>query len=195
MGEAEGDVELRSEADDVGFGELQEGRVNFDLGAAFDSGFGGEVGHGLEGFDEFGATVGVAGVVEGVDADDDGIGFEDFGPGEGKRQEDSVARGDVGDGDVGRHGGFIAALGDVDVVSEGGVAEDAEVDFGGAVGGGSEGFGDTSGGEQFDAMALAVVEGKGVDFKALAEGPGEAGGGVEASAEQADCFHGHVPES
>ena len=55
----------------------------------------------LEGADEFGAAVRIAGVVDGVGSDHDVRGAGGFGGGEGEREEEGVARGYVGDGDAG----------------------------------------------------------------------------------------------
>ena len=57
----------------------------------------------LERRDELRAAVGIAGVVERVDADDDVVRAEHFGPAERQRQEDRVARRHVGRRDVVRH--------------------------------------------------------------------------------------------
>ena len=64
---------------------------------ALDGGLGREVRHLLERLDVLGPAVGVAAVVEGVDADEDVVCFEHLGPGERDREEDGVARGHVGD--------------------------------------------------------------------------------------------------
>ena len=51
---------------------------------------------------------------------------------------------------------------------------------------GPEVGGDTFGGGEFLVMALAVVEGEGVGFETFLASDGEAGGGIEAAAEEAD---------
>ena len=68
--------------------------------SALDRGLGGEVGHRLEGGDELGAAVGVAGVVDGVDADEDVGRAAHLGHRQGEAQEDGVAGGHVGDRDL-----------------------------------------------------------------------------------------------
>ncbi len=65
------DAQLQAEANDLRLGERDERSVNFELLAAFDSGFGGQVGHFLEGGDEFRTAIGIAGVVERIHADED----------------------------------------------------------------------------------------------------------------------------
>ena len=101
-GVGDGIVEAEAYAgfDDVGFGQVDEGCDDFEW-SAFDGGFGGEVGGVLETLDEVWSAVGVAGVVDGVDAEPDFGGAADFGQGGGQGEEDEVAGGDIGDGDVG----------------------------------------------------------------------------------------------
>ena len=137
----------------------------------------------MEGGDEFRAAIGVAAVIDGVDADEDVARFEDLGPGEGVGEEDRVAGGDVGDRDIGGHLFFVAVFGDVDGIGEGAAAELAEIDAEYAMLGGAELSGDGDGGLQFAAVTLAVVESEGVEGgEGLGTGDGEAGGAVEAAA-------------
>src|SRR5271155_2880192 len=96
------------------------------MGSGLHAGLGGEVGHVFEGGDEFGAAIGVAGIVDGVYSDEDVGAFEDFGPGHGEGQENRIAGGDVGDRDAGSD---VAGLGDVDVGGQGARSEGAEIDF------------------------------------------------------------------
>ena len=70
---------------------------------ALDAGLGGEVRHPLEGVDVLGAAVGIAAVVERVDADEDVARAEHLGPREREREEDRVARRHVGDRDPRAH--------------------------------------------------------------------------------------------
>ncbi len=94
-GAGEGVVDAEGEAalDDLVLMEMHEGGVDGEFAEAFDADFGGEVGEAFEGVEEFGPAVGVAGVIDGVDADEDVEGVEGFGPGEGEGEEDGVARG------------------------------------------------------------------------------------------------------
>lgn len=190
MGEREIDAELDGEGDDLRFGEGDERRVDADVSGAFDAGLGGEVGHALEGVDEFGAAIGIAGIIEGVDSDEDIGRAEDFGPGECEREEDGVAGGDVGDGNAGREVFDAGGLGDGDIGGESGAAESAEIDGENDVARGAEAGGDGTGGVEFDAVSLAVVEAEGVAGEAPTEGGGETGGGIEPTAQQADCGDG-----
>ncbi len=50
---------------------------------------------------------------------------------------------------------------------------------------GAEVLGYSTGGFELDAMALAVIERQAIAFKCLPAGDGEAGGGIETTAEQA----------
>jgi len=85
MGQAKRHRKLLSQLHDLRFGEPQQRRVNADSGSAFDPGFGRQVGHALVSFDEFRAAIGVAGVIEGIHADEKVAGAQHFAPGERKR--------------------------------------------------------------------------------------------------------------
>ncbi len=100
-GVGQGIVDAKSGAgfDDVGFGHVDEGCDDFEW-SAFDGGFGGDVGGVLETFDEVWSAVGVAGVVDCVDAEPDFGGAADFGQGGCQGEEDEVAGGDIGYWDV-----------------------------------------------------------------------------------------------
>ena len=132
VGEGVGDAEAEPFADDLGFGHLDEGSVDVEgvFARAFDAGFGGEVGDLLKGVDEGGAAIGVAGVVDGVDADEEVEGVAGFGEGEGEAEEDGVPGGDIGDRDLRFVCGGDVVFGDGDVGGEGnGASESAEIDF------------------------------------------------------------------
>ena len=103
------DAEGDAAGDDLRFGQRDERRVDREPLAAFDAGLGGEVGHLLKSGDVFGAAIGVAGVVERVDAEEDVARAEDLDPGEREGEKDGVARGNVGNRDAVRD--FIALLG------------------------------------------------------------------------------------
>jgi hypothetical protein len=80
-------------------------------GVAFNTGFGGQVGHGLKGGDVFGSAIGITAIVNGVNADEDVAGVEGFGVSE----EDGIACGYVGNGDAVGNFVFISIFGDFDV--------------------------------------------------------------------------------
>lgn len=185
MGEGEIDAQIGSKGDDLGFGEVEERRDDLHWFALNADARGEASGMG-EATDEFGATVGVATVIDGVDTDVDARGVVDFGHGGGEREEDKVAGGDVGDGDVRGHLGGGAVFGDGDVVGEGGATEDAEIERERGVLERAEALGDIFGGGEFVAMALAVVDSEGAAGKAIAAGDGEGGGAVEAAGEKND---------
>ncbi len=155
-----------------------------------DTGAGAEVGDFFEGGDEFGAAVGVAGVIDGVDAEEDVECIGGFGEGESEGEEDGVACGDVGDGDGGVAGiGLIEVVfGDGDVSGEGGTSEGAEVDFHGDMARELILFGEGVSGFNFLLVALAVVEAEGMADVALGDGDAESGGGIETAGEKDDCI-------
>ncbi len=73
MGDGVVHAERNAATDDVGLGHVRERGVDFEamIVVGLDAGFGAEVGGALEGGDELGAAVGVAGVVDRVHADED----------------------------------------------------------------------------------------------------------------------------
>ncbi len=52
----------------------------------------GEIGHARKRVDELRAAVRVAGVIDGIHADEDVVRLQDFGPGQRKSEEDGIAR-------------------------------------------------------------------------------------------------------
>jgi len=68
VGERKIDAKLDGFADDLGFGEFDQRRVNFEA-AAFDTGFCPEIGEGLERFDEFRPAIRVAALIDCVHAE------------------------------------------------------------------------------------------------------------------------------
>src|SRR5260370_20849910 len=162
MSHAEVEAEAGCQLYYRGFRKADQGGANIDFCAASDGGLGGKVGHALEGFDEFGAAVGVSGVIERVDADENVRGLENLSPGQREGEEDGVARGNVSDRNFLAHLGSWARLGHGDVAGERGMAELAEVEGDDAVLGGAEPRSNPSGAIELDPGALAVVEGEGV---------------------------------
>jgi hypothetical protein len=165
--------------------------------AALDAGAGGEVGELLEGGDELGAAVGVAGVVEGVDAEPDLARAEGLGPAERVGEEQGVAGGDVGAGDRaprrGRRPAGRRARCRAPARSRWRPAADVgEVDD--LVGAGAEAAGLAAGALELDLVALAVAEAQRVGLAVLGGGEREDGGRVEAAAEEDDGAgaFGHV---
>src|SRR5215213_7592310 len=119
------DAEGASELDDLALAEMEQRRLDAHGRGTLDAAARGEVGHVLERLDVLGTAIGIARVVERVDADEDVGGAEYLRPGEAEGEEDRVARRDVGDGNALRDVRFGAILGDVDVGGERRTAEGA----------------------------------------------------------------------
>lgn len=77
------DSELESALDDLRFGPVDEWSVDVD-GVSLDGFFGCEIGQELKGMDEFRSAIGVAAIVDGIDAYIDIVRGECFGPTEGE---------------------------------------------------------------------------------------------------------------
>lgn len=170
--------EVHSGLNNLGLRHLDEGSVDGNC-LPFDSSFGRDPGEVLERADEFGSAVGVAAVIDGIDSDEDVVGFSGFGVGKGKTEHDGVPGRDVGDGDVVAE----AVFGHFDVVGESTSSECRKV-YGEDFVFGDEGVcGNGSGGIELNMVPLTVLDGKAVGVIALRLGNGETGCGIETAAE------------
>src|SRR5689334_25172144 len=61
--------QLGGQAHDIGFAELDQRGMNLDMRAAFDAGFGRQIGHVFESVDELRAAIRVAGIIQRIYAD------------------------------------------------------------------------------------------------------------------------------
>ena len=152
----------------------------------------GQVGHGLKRADEFRPAVGIARIVQGVDADVDVAGPEHLGPAQGHGQEDGVAGRHVGDRNVGFHLANIAVLGHVDVGRQRRAADGPKRQGQDQVRGHGHGLGHPAGGFQLHLVALAVFETERARHKSVAPGHGQAGGGIQAPGKKDHGFFGCV---
>lgn len=189
-GVSEGVVDAEGDAagDDVGLGHVRERGVDFQSVRVIglNAGLCAQVGGALEGGDELRAAVGIAGIVDGVHANEDVAGLGDLGVSGGEGEKDEVAGGDVGDGDAVGHVSGGAILGNIDVGGERGAADGTEVDGDDAVVDRAENARDLLGGDEFVAVALAVIEGEGVTCESGLARDGECGGTVQAAGEEDD---------
>ncbi len=155
MSERKIDAESNRLFDDIRLAHQNERRVNFNFSSAFDACFGSQVCHGFEGGDELGTAIGVAGIIDGVDADENGGRAKGFRIGQGEGKKNGIARRDVSHGDTGGHLRFVAIFGDGDVAGKRGAAERAKIEMDGAVFLRAKLAGDFGGGCDFDIMAMA----------------------------------------
>ena len=132
MAERKIDTKLVSFADDVGLGKFDQWGVNLEP-SPLDTCFRSDIGQVLKRSDKFRTAIGVAAVVDGVDADKNVIGRKHFGPRERIREEDGVARGNVCDWNSLRDFCFRTLFRNGDIVRERRAAEDAQVDVCNAV--------------------------------------------------------------
>src|SRR5207248_9222028 len=91
--EVERGADLHTETDDVSLREVDQRGTNLDRPAP-DPSLQRQRRRPLERFDELRAAVGIAAVVEGVDAEVHGVGVAGFGNAHGDRKEDQVSRRD-----------------------------------------------------------------------------------------------------
>ena len=89
--------QLQASANDLLLRRHDERRVNPKRALTFSAGLGRQIGEILERLDEFGATIGVARVVDGVHAQKDVERADRFGPGQRQLEKHRVPRGDVSD--------------------------------------------------------------------------------------------------
>src|SRR6185437_10088816 len=97
------DAELESEPDNLRFGEIEKRRPDVYGSRSLYGATCREVCHALVRRNVLGTAVRVSGVVYRVHPDEDLRGAEHLGPGEGIREKDRVAGGDVGDGNPNAH--------------------------------------------------------------------------------------------
>ena len=117
-----------------------------------------------------GPAVGIAAVVDGVDAEENVGRANHLGKGQGQAEEHGVPRGHVGHGDAVGHLAGVAVLGHFDVGRQGAAAEAVQFDGRLDVAADAHGPGDPPGRLQFEAVPLAVVDRQGVERKALRAG-------------------------
>ena len=160
--------------------------MNGQLFFAGYAGFCGEVGHRFVGGDEFGAAVGVAAVVERVNADEKIGAFEHFGPRQSIGKKDGVAGRDVGDWDF-IFGARLVRHVKIHV-GQRGAAEGGEIDIDRAVLRHALRGSDLLSTVQFDHVALAIAEREGIAFKPVGVGNGQRGGGVQSATQQHDSL-------
>src|SRR5450759_1645481 len=184
-GETRVETEGEGEPDDVGLCHGEEGRSDPEA-SALAPGFRPEPRDTLEGGEELGAAVGVAGIVERIRADDDLRRAPRLGKGEGEGEEERVSRGHVRHGDP-RLPERLLRNADR-AVRQRRTAERAEGrDRDHAVRGNAVVPRESARRLQLDAVALAVVEGERVDGPAPARRERETRRRVETAGEEHDA--------
>ena len=113
--------------------------------------------------DEFGAAIGIAGIVERINPDEHIARPRRLGAGRGQRQEHQIARGHIGDGDIIAH----PALGHVDRIGQRRSAEGPQVQSDLGVAHQPQPRGNPAGGFQLQPVALAVIHAERMNGKAL----------------------------
>ena len=166
MRQAEIDAELATALDDLLLVERQERGVDPEPAVLFDSGARGQIGELLERAKKLGPAVGIARVIDAIDADENVKRPEGLGPCEGEAEEDGVPRRDVGDRNPVRHHVFGPVLGNFRVRSERTAAEAAEVDVELDVAADAQRPRDPAGGLDLDGMPLAIANGQCVELEA-----------------------------
>ena len=132
---------------------------------------------------KLGPAVGIARVVDAIDADEDVECRQSLGPRQGERQKDGVPRGDVSDRNPVRHHVLGSVLGHFDRRSERTSAEAAEIDVELDVADDCQRARNPAGGLDLDGMPLAVADGQCVELEAGRAGLGQGRGRVEAAAQ------------
>ncbi len=180
-------AQLHAGADDGRFVHFHQWRVNAEA-SAFRADSRGAVGQFLECLNEGRAAVRIAAEIQRIDADEDVARADYFRPRESEREEDGVARGDVGDRDAVFHLIDGATFGNGEVGCKGGSTERAEINGGNSVLACAECARDAPGGGEFGGVALPIAKGKGVAIKSAFSRDGENGGRIESAAEKNDGF-------
>jgi hypothetical protein len=92
-------AKLQAAPDDLGLGEIDQRRQDAQP-PALDASLGGQPREMLERAKILGATVGIAGVIQRIHTNDDGLRADHFRPGKRQRQKHGVPRGHIGGRDV-----------------------------------------------------------------------------------------------
>src|SRR5262249_14167088 len=130
--------------------------------ASFNPGFGCQVCHALVCLDVLRAAIGVAAVVEGVDADKYMACFQYFGPGQGKGEKDGVAGGNIRNRNALSHLLQGAAFWHVNITGQRGAAKEPQVNLGNDMLGDAQMGGNPFGGLNFGVVALTIAKSKGI---------------------------------
>ena len=151
---------------------------------ALPSGLAGQVRQGLKGLEIIRPAVGVAGVINGVDTEDQPGSAAGFRQAEADGDEHGVTTWHVGGRD---HAVLHTACGDPDrCIGESGAAPGGQVDVDAVVFGQAEVFGDRCGCFQFTPVPLAVVEGEGDHPITGLQGQSRCRGRIQAAGQQRD---------
>ena len=157
VGESKIDTQRETSFDNLPLCQIDERGVDAEA-VSFDSSFGGEVGELLERLDVFRATIRISAVIDGVDADENVIGFQHLGVSQRDCKHDGVASRHVRDWNVVQFG-LAAILWDFNVSSQSGTADCSEIDRNDLVFLGAEIARDSLGGFDFDRVALRIADG------------------------------------
>jgi hypothetical protein len=168
-------------ANDLRLGQVDEWCLN-DETRSLDAAARCQVRHSLVGLDVFGPAIGIAGIVERIDANEDAARAEHFGPRQCEGEKDRIARRHVGDWNA--RVVRVAILGHLDVAGERGPAERAQVDVHDDVIADSIRRGDAASRVNLRGVALAISERHGVHVEAFMNRVRKQRGRIEPAAEQ-----------
>ncbi len=144
---------------------------------------GGQIGHLLESGYVFGAAIGIAGIINGIDPDENVAAAQNFSPGQCERQHDGIACRHIGDGNarvytVDRH---------VDVgIGQRRATELRQPEIKYAMFNGTQRLGDALSRLQLGTVPLAIIERKAVTGESAAARDGKAGSGVQPAGKEDD---------
>ena len=172
--------------DDLRFGQVNQRSVNLPASRALDASLRGQGRSLLEAGDEFRTAIGIAAVINCIDPDKDVGRSENFRPAQGERQKDGVPGGDVGDRDTGSQFGGIAVFRHFEIRRQSRSAKWSQVDVEYDLPRYAQGVTHATGGVEFEAVPLSVVERQGVRGESLRLGNRQHGGGIEPTADQYD---------
>ena len=130
-----------------------------------------------------GTAIGIARVIERVDADKDVAALQHFRPCQRIGKENGIARGNIGDWNSSGHLRRAARFRHGDIAGERRPSEYAKADVRHQMPRGAERFRKARGGIEFVLVPLAVIERQSVAGEAVAAREREAGGGIESAAQ------------
>lgn len=177
------DSEFCADLDNLRFRFINQRCAESQFGLPFHACARRQICHRLIGADVFWAAIWVTAIIDGVDTDENGMGSKHLRPRERVGEEDGVPSRHVGYRDTFLHLRIRAVFRHVDVRSQRGCTESAQIDVNNGVLFDFHRLRDILGACDFDLVALPVSETHGIDIVAFGARDGKGGGGIDAAAE------------
>jgi len=176
------DARLNTGADNLGFGHVNQRRVNLKTGRSFSTRLCRQSREPFKRIQEFRTAVRVAGVIDGVDADKNILRPDNLAPAKRKTEKNSVARRNVGNGNFFGHPVARPSLGDFNIRRKRRTAENPQVDRGDDMIPDAQGDRDAPGSVKFATVSLTVIKTERINIEALFHSQRDCRRGIKSAA-------------